>query len=146
MDWGKPDTKKKKHTSLIPPPSGGKWNIQAGDRKERGREGGREGCLQISAISQPDCLLTERGHCSSFPLDGGRRGLETGGWIWVLLREAPNKKLRLWILIRSLKWHIRQWKMWLWTKASAMAAVLKLQWFTHYSPGWTLLSGNQLAF
>lgn len=29
----------KKNTSLIPPPSGGKWNIHTGDRKERG---GRE--------------------------------------------------------------------------------------------------------
>lgn len=67
--WFEESQLHKKHTSLSPPPSGEKWNIHSGDRR-RGREGGREGCLQIAAISQPDCLLTQRSHCSSFPLDG----------------------------------------------------------------------------
>lgn len=31
------------------------------ESERRGGRGGREGCLQISAISQPDCLLTQRG-------------------------------------------------------------------------------------
>lgn len=88
----------KKTTSLIPPPSGEKWNIHSGDRKERGK-GGREGCLQISAISQPDCLLTQRGHCSSFPLDGDWWGLEARGWgyvaCWTKL-QMRNQGYEIW--------------------------------------------------
>lgn len=69
---------KKTASSLPLVVESGTYTVETERRK--GGKGGREACLQISAISQPDCLLTLRGHCSGFPLDGERKGLEARGW------------------------------------------------------------------
>lgn len=80
-------------TGLIPPPSVGNWNLKAGDRKEGGR-GGREGSLQISAISQPDYLLAVYGHYSSFPLDGGTWGVgDLCMGIWAEQKKLLKERL-----------------------------------------------------
>lgn len=72
-------------------------------QKEEEGEGSREGRLQISAISQPDCLLTDHGHYTAFPLDGGSTGLSAGGrGKWGLQKEAPNVNLMCHVFIKNV--------------------------------------------
>lgn len=80
----------------------GTWKLET---ERRGGRGVREGSLQISAISQPDYLLTECGHCSSFPLDGGTWGCgDLWMGIWIQQKKHLKKRRQLRVLIRNLEW------------------------------------------